>query len=117
MKMSIYLKHVSLHVYRVNDAVNKRNTFMLNSLASEDQRYTINACDSVAGQTHHIDLSTLSDKRSETGNLHSLLKIAVGAHVMLTVNVNVSDGLVNGEIVHIIANADRKVILPQFLSK
>ena len=102
----------ALHVYRINDAVDKRNTFMLNSLASEDQQYTINACDSVTGQTRHIDLSTVSDKRSETGNLHSVLKIAVGARVMLTVNVNVSDGLVNGargEIVHIIANADHKV--------
>lgn len=82
----------ALHVYRLNDAVDKRNTFMLNALATEDQQYTINASDSVAGQMRHIDLSNLSDKRSETGNLHSVLKIAIGARVMLTVNVNVSDG-------------------------
>lgn len=99
----------ALHVYRLNDALDKRNVHMLNSLASENDQYTFNACDSVAG---HIDLSNLSDRRSETGNLHRVLKIAVGAGVMLTVNVNVSDGLVNGargEIVHIVTGASRKV--------
>jgi hypothetical protein len=103
----------ALHVYRLNEAVDKRNAFMLNSLVSVDQQYIINACDSVAGQTRHIDLSTLSDKKSDTGNLHSVLKVAVGARVMLTVNVNVSDGLVNGargEIVHIITNSNNKVV-------
>ena len=90
----------------------KRNVYMLNSLASETDQYIINACDSVAGQTRHTDLSNLSDKRSETGNLHRVLKIAVGARVMLTVNVNVSDGLVNGargEIAHIVTGASCKV--------
>lgn len=38
-----------------------------------------------------IDPSTLSDKRSETGGLHSVLKLAIGAHVMLVAHV---DGLV-----------------------
>ena len=73
MMILIYLKRViapdtpnypthALHVYRLNDAVDKRNVYMLNSLASENDQYTINACDSVAGQTRHIDLSNLSDK-------------------------------------------------------
>ena len=39
--------------------------------------------------------------------LHSTLKLAVGARIVLTVNVDVSDGLVNGArggVVHIVTN-------------
>ena len=99
----------ALHVYRVNVDVNE---LMFNNLASEAEQYAIKASDAVAGQTTHIALSSLSDKRSETGGLHGTLKLAVGARVMLTVYVDVSDGLVNGargEVVHIVSNSQHVV--------
>ena len=100
----------ALHVYRLNADVDERNKIMLNRLASEDQHFIITACDSSSGR--HIDLSNMSEKRSDTGNLHTTLKLAVGARVMLTVNVDVSDGLVNGargEVIHFITDDDFKV--------
>ena len=85
---------------------------MLNSLAPQSAQFSIKAIDSVAGQTSHISLSSLSDKRSETGGLHGTLKLAVDASVMLTTNVDVSDGLVNGgrgEMVHVVTNSNCEV--------
>ena len=102
----------ALHVYRLNVDVDERNSLMLNALAPENQQYSIKACDAVAGQTNHVNLSNLSDKRSETGGLHCVLKLAIRARVMLTTNVDVSDGLVNGargEVVHIVTNDTGKV--------
>ena len=49
----------ALHVFRLNVDVDARNEVMLNSIASEDNQYSIEACDSVAGQTKHINLSQL----------------------------------------------------------
>ena len=102
----------ALHVYRLNADVDQRNTDMLNSIAPQSAQFAIKAIDSIAGQTNHISLTNLSDKRSETGGLHGTLKLAIGARVMLTTNVDVSDGLVNGargEVVHIITNNSSEV--------
>ena len=82
-------------MYRLNVDVDIRNKTMLNSIAAVDSQYRIEACDSIAGQTNHIDLKQISKKRSETGGLHDVFEIAVSARVMLTANVDVSDGRVN----------------------
>ena len=102
----------ALHVYRLNADVDRRNTDMLDSTAPQSAQFAIKAIDSVAGQTSHISLNSLSDKRSETGGLHGTLRLAIGARVMLTTNVDVSDGLVNGargEVVHIVTNCNSEV--------
>ena len=93
----------TLHVYRLNVDVDSRNALMLGNLAPHSSQYTIKARDARAGPT------TLSDKRSETGGLHGILKLAIGARVMLTTNVDVSDGLVNGDVVHVVTNSDDEV--------
>ena len=104
----------ALHVYRLNVDVDSRNTVMLDNLAPQCDQYSIKASDAIAGQTSHIELSTLSNKRQETGGLHNVLKLAIGARVMLTTNVDVADGLVNGargKVVHVITNNDNKVTI------
>ena len=98
-------------MYRLNVDVDVHNKDMLNALAPESKQYTIKACDARAGHTCHIDLSSLSDKRSETGGLYYVLKVAIGARVMLTTNIDVSDGLVDGaigEVDHIVTSGDHK---------
>jgi len=106
-----YPNHI-LHVYSVNVNVDSQNELMLNNLATETKQYAIKACDAEAGQTTHIALSSLSEKRSEAGGLQSTLKLAVGARIVLTVNVDVSDGHVNGArggVVHNVTNTQRVV--------
>ena len=101
----------ALYVYRLNADVDKYNTIVLNNLAPQNAQYTIKAADFIADQTSHLSLS-LSDRRSETGGLHSTLKLAVGACVILTANVDVSDGLVNGargKVVHVVTNNNNEI--------
>ena len=64
----------AIHVYRLNIDVDKRNNLMLDSIATANEKYCIEANDSIAGQAKHIDWSQISKKRSETGGLHDVLK-------------------------------------------
>ena len=110
IKESISYPHDALHVYRTNLAVTARNNLMLNSLASQDNQYWIEAEDDTGGQTNMIHLSDIPTNASATGRLPTLLKLAVGARVMLTVNIDVCDGLVNGsrgEVVHVVSLGEK----------
>ena len=86
----------ALHVYRLNKDVDEQNKNILNQLTPVDQQVTIKAIDRTK-DTHTSQLDVAMPKsKANTGGLISELCLAVGAKVMLTVNVDVSDGLVNG---------------------
>ncbi len=88
----------SLHVYSRNADVDVQNTKMLNQLTPEDQQVAIRAIDK-AKDTHTslIDV-TMPTSKANTGGLIGVLHVAVGAKVMFVVNIDVSDGLVNGAL-------------------
>ena len=83
----------ALHEYRLNPDVDKQNSDMLNNIAPESAQFAIKAIDSVAGQTNHIRLTSLSDKRSEIGGLHSTLRLTT-VHIVTNNNNEVTNILV-----------------------
>ena len=73
-----------------------QNKLKLQELAPEREHEVIKSIDK--DKDKHTQLLNLSmpENKAKTGGLVGELRLAVGAVVMLTVNVDVSDGLVNG---------------------
>ena len=69
---------------------------MLQTACGDITLYTVNAEDSVNGEAS--TLYQTDSRRNHTGGLLYVLNVKVGAVVMLTVNLDVSTGLVNGAI-------------------
>ena len=85
-----------LHVYRLNRDVDQRNITMLNALAPENEHVSITAIDQTKDtHTTHLTIK-MPPSKAKTGGLVGELTLAVGAEVMLTINLDVNDGLVNG---------------------
>ena len=108
--------HEALHVFTTNNAVDVHNEQNLMKLTT--RHFTAVAKDKKKDkQTGQLDVE-IPTKPSETGGLRKKLVIAVGAIVMLTVNINVADGLsngVSGTIVGIEADGQNvKVVLVRF---
>ena len=90
--------HDSLHIFGFNADVDAHNKRKLNEIANEDEQVRICASDDQYDSTGAIDVSKLpaSRSRTQTGGLETVLCLSVNARVMMTVNVDTSDGLVNG---------------------
>ena len=76
--------------------MDEQNKLKLQQLAPETEHEIIKSIDK--DEDKHTQLLNLSmpESKAKTGGLVGKLCLAVGAKVMLTVNVDVSDGLVNG---------------------
>ena len=88
-----YLRNV-MHVIAQNKYCDEWNEFMLKSLLGDTSICV--ACDSKKYNITNLVEINIPDKTSATGNLRKELKIKIGVRVMITTNIGVSDGLMNG---------------------
>ena len=108
----------SMHVFAKNKYCDEWNDFMLKSLPGDTSICV--AHDSKKDNIKNPANINIPDKPSATGNLAKELKIKVGARVMITPNIDVSDGLTNGvmgTIVNILKDGEEvnvKVTLVKF---
>ena len=90
------LKH-AVHMFAENCPVIDYNELMLNE--TDGQTISLSAIDDIPheGQLSDKQLETIRARKfGDTGNLASVLKLKIGAQVMLTCNINIEDRLVNG---------------------
>ena len=84
------------HVYVQNHYCDEWNNKRITSFQGDT--YECVALDST--KDHYTELTTIdvSLKPQKMGNLRKVLHVKVGARVMLTTNIDVSDGLTNGTV-------------------
>ena len=84
----------AMHVYAQNKYCAEWNNIRLDSI--QGTLYTNIAHDVSKDESINISNITLPDKLKEMANLPKTVNVKVGARVMLTCNIYVSDGLTNG---------------------
>ena len=84
----------AMHVYAQNIYCDEWNEHMLGHLPGEAEICV--AVDSQKDTSTNLAAINISDRPCDMGNLRHTLRLKVGAKVMLTTNVDVSDGLTNG---------------------
>ena len=84
----------AMHVFAQNIYCDEWNEKMLEKTPGELVTHV--ATDSRKDTSTNLANIKLSDRPRDTGNLRHTLHLKVGARVMLTTNVDVSDGLTNG---------------------
>lgn len=89
----------AVRLYPRNEDVNNYNIRRLNNMIGSETK--IHAQDTIVGvkssEKHDKILTTLQNKKvHETMGLTSLLRLKIGIKVMMTINIDIEDGLVNG---------------------
>ena len=108
-----------IHTYAKNKFVAERNNIMLDELPGE--LYSCVAQDSVKDRNTQTFDIPMPDDPQKTGRLLKILKLKIGAAVMINNNIDTTDGLTNGAmgiVSHIICECNQIVkILVQFNNK
>ena len=87
----------ALHIYAENEPARQHNVMMLERLNSEV--FLLEALDQVPKSVpNHVYDKILNSNISQTKGLSFKVPVKVGARVMLTVNIDISDRLINGQI-------------------
>ncbi|XP_066269843.1 uncharacterized protein [Branchiostoma lanceolatum] len=106
----------ALHVFRNNKEADDHNLQHLTKLSSKV--FHIKAIDTKKDLRTGLTNVAISTKSSGHCALREVLSVAVGARVMVTVNVDVSDGIVNGAFATVVAidstGLDVQTILVKF---
>ena len=89
--------HDALHLFAENAPCDEHNQIKLNAL--QTQLHTVAALDILPP---NVPASIIEEarnrKQTETGGLALILKVKIGARVMLTSNIDIDDRLINGQI-------------------
>ena len=87
----------ALCIFAENALANIHNVNLLNSINNE--MYSTTAIDSIRKNVALSKIEKVSNRsQSETGGLAGTLELKVNARVMVTVNVDLEDRLVNGQL-------------------
>ena len=84
----------AVHVYARNAYCDEWNTFKLKLLPGKE--FTNIGTDSKKGDCTELANITMPTNPCETGNLKKILTVKINARVMITTNINVTNGLTNG---------------------
>ena len=86
----------ALHIFAENSRALKHNMLMLNLISSKT--YNVPAIDHIPSNTPHHEIVRIRNaNQSQTCGFSSNLLLKIGARVMLTSNIEISDRVINGK--------------------